>query len=88
MGRVVEVLFADLGHDGVNRVVVEQDRGQDGLLGLDVVGRNAAGDLVGGSIASSPNTVAALSASFTIAELGQWNPTPLPIPHRSRRGLG
>jgi hypothetical protein len=38
--RVVEILFADLRHDRMDRLVVEQDGGEDGLLGLDVVGRD------------------------------------------------
>ena len=39
---MVEVLGLDLGEDRVERGVIEEDRREDGLLRLEVVGRDAA----------------------------------------------
>ena len=40
MGGVIEILLADLGHDGMDGVVVQQDRRENGLLRLDIVRRD------------------------------------------------
>ena len=40
MRRMVEVLRLELGVDGVQRVVLEQDRREHGLLGLEVLRRD------------------------------------------------
>ena len=44
MGRVVEVLGLDLGQDREDGIVVQEERREDRLLGLTVVGRDAIAD--------------------------------------------
>jgi hypothetical protein len=56
MRRVIEILLAHFRDDGVDRVVIEQNRGQDRLLRLDVVGRDAAMDLVSMAIGGVAHT--------------------------------